>query len=244
MPGVPGEWDVGRAASPGLVVGRLGPPASFGAQPGRLFTAPARGVVWSTDLESRRLDIEKSMRGRLVLAIILPSLASALRAPPLASRTIAARSSPRPRLLQASDNGESQQQQTGVASEASVAALKFYKAIISPLIPKSCRFIPTCSEYGAVAFARYPPWQASTLTAWRLLRCNPLHVKGCGCGGDDPVWPPVAYWAGDGRIRTYIDDEISRARANGEDVEPLAWGGEDPLGLLQDREDGTSSQKK
>ena len=200
--------------------------------------------MWSTDLESRRLDIEKSMRGRLVLAIILPSLASALRAPPLASRTIAARSSPRPRLLQASDNGESQQQQTGVASEASVAALKFYKAIISPLIPKSCRFIPTCSEYGAVAFARYPPWQASTLTTWRLLRCNPLHVKGCGCGGDDPVWPPVAYWAGDGRIRTYIDDEISRARANGEDVEPLAWGGEDPLGLLQDREDGTSSPQK
>ena len=173
----------------------------------------------------------------LAVLLLLPSIASALQAPPLPSRTIAARrSTPRPRLLQANDDGE-QQEQTGIASEASVAALKFYKVAISPLIPKSCRFIPTCSEYGAVAFARYPPWQAATLTAWRLLRCNPLHVKGCGCGGDDPEWPPVAYWAGDGRIRTYIDDEISRARANGEDVEPLAFGGKDPLGLLQVDED-------
>ena len=125
--------------------------------------------------------------------------------------------------------------QTGAVSEASVTALRIYKSVISPLIPKACRFIPTCSEYGAVAFERYPPWQAATLTAWRLLRCNPLHVKGCGCGGDEPVWPPVAYWAGDGRIRTFLDDELSRKRANGEPVDDdiVAFGGADPLGLAQ-----------
>ena len=149
--------------------------------------------------------------------------------------------SPAPLLLlpDDSDGQGGTVKQTGVVSEGSVAALRIYKSVISPLIPKACRFIPTCSEYGALAFERYPPLQATTLTAWRLLRCNPLHVKGCGCGCDDPVWPPVPYWAGDGRIRTFLDDELSRKRANGEPVddESIAFGGADPLGLAKQQRD-------
>ena len=152
-----------------------------------------------------------------------------------------ARSAPRaplPPLL--ADGGLDGTRQEGATSAASVSALKFYKSAISPLIPAACRFIPTCSEYGQLAFENYPPWQATILTSWRLLRCSPLHLKGNGYGDDLPVWPPPAYWTGSSRLRTYIDDEISRARANGEDVEPLAFGGSDPLGLA-DREENMSS---
>lgn len=90
-----------------------------------------------------------------------------------------------------------------------------------------------------MAFDRYSPAQATVLTAWRLIRCNPLHLDGYGRGVDEPTWPPPAYWAGDGRIRTFIDDEISRRRANGEDVDPIApFGGQaDPLGLMANDED-------
>ena len=181
-----------------------------------VLLAPAAGV-------SPRAVLMLVLRKGLIACF---AIVSAVRSPPPVRTTV------RAPTLRLAENGDLDGQQSGIASEASITALKFYKAAISPLIPAACRFIPTCSEYGAIAFARYPPWQAATLTAWRLLRCNPLHVKGCGCGGDDPVWPPPAYWAGDGRIRTYIDDEISRARANGEDIEPLAFGGEDPLDLL------------
>lgn len=111
---------------------------------------------------------------------------------------------------------------TGEESKPSVAALKFYKSYISPLIPPSCRFIPTCSEYGQAAFEQFTPAQAAVLTAWRIVRCNPLHWPGTGFGNDVPVWPPPPYWAGDGTLRTFIDDERSRRRAQGlPDEEPI-----------------------
>ena len=122
---------------------------------------------------------------------------------------------------------------SGKVSEGSVAALKLYKQFISPLIPPGCRFIPTCSEYGQLAYKQYPPLQATVLTAWRLVRCNPLHLKGCGYGDDVPQWPPPAYWAGSARIRTFLDDEESRRRAemgDDDDQTPLAMDG-DPLGI-------------
>ncbi|KAL3906320.1 MAG: hypothetical protein SGPRY_010595, partial [Prymnesium sp.] len=56
---------------------------------------------------------------------------------------------------------------------------------------------------------------AALLTAWRILRCNPTG----GYGVDEPCWPPPAYWAGSKRVRTYVDDEISKARAEQEERE-------------------------
>ena len=122
---------------------------------------------------------------------------------------------------------------------AAQAALKFYKQYISPLLPPGCRFIPTCSEYASLAFDRYSAPQAVVLTAWRLVRCNPLHLDGYGRGVDEPTWPPPAYWAGDGRLRTFLDDELSKRRANGEDVGPIApFGGQvDPLGLMSEEQE-------
>jgi len=60
--------------------------------------------------------------------------------------------------------------------------LKFYKGLISPALPASCRYLPTCSEYGAEAVARYGIFRGGFLALWRVLRCNPF-VR----GGYDPV---------------------------------------------------------
>jgi len=60
--------------------------------------------------------------------------------------------------------------------------LKFYKALISPLLPASCRYVPSCSEYAAEAVARHGFFRGSALAIWRVVRCNPL-----AHGGYDPV---------------------------------------------------------
>ena len=60
--------------------------------------------------------------------------------------------------------------------------LRFYKQFISPLLPRSCRFHPTCSEYGYEAIHRHGFLKGSWLTLRRLSRCHPFHP-----GGFDPV---------------------------------------------------------
>nr|WP_054653047.1 membrane protein insertion efficiency factor YidD [Salidesulfovibrio brasiliensis] len=68
-----------------------------------------------------------------------------------------------------------------------LALIRFYQVFISPLLPGSCRFLPSCSEYAREAFIRHGAAKGFVLTTWRLLRCQPL----CK-GGYDPVpanWP-------------------------------------------------------
>jgi putative membrane protein insertion efficiency factor len=60
--------------------------------------------------------------------------------------------------------------------------LRFYKQTVSPWLPASCRYVPTCSEYAAEAVACHGILYGTMLACWRLLRCNPL-----GRGGYDPV---------------------------------------------------------
>ena len=60
--------------------------------------------------------------------------------------------------------------------------LRFYKRWISPLLPQSCRFYPTCSEYMMEAIERHGVARGLGLGARRLLRCHPF----CE-GGFDPV---------------------------------------------------------
>ncbi|ESR42347.1 hypothetical protein CICLE_v10012381mg [Citrus x clementina] len=55
---------------------------------------------------------------------------------------------------------------------------------ISPLMPRSCRYVPTCSEYSMQAYKKYGVVKGTVLTAWRLCRCNPLG----GSGFDPPRW--------------------------------------------------------
>ena len=91
---------------------------------------------------------------------------------------------------------DSADSQSGDAEEAMsgamIAAIGFYKFWISPLLPPACRFLPTCSAYGAQAIKEFGPNKGLILTAWRLARCTPLGGKGY----DPPVWPPCSYTYG------------------------------------------------
>jgi putative membrane protein insertion efficiency factor len=59
-----------------------------------------------------------------------------------------------------------------------VALLAAYKRWVSPLLPRSCRFSPTCSEYARVALLKYGFWRGGARGAARLLRCQPFHPGG------------------------------------------------------------------
>lgn len=60
--------------------------------------------------------------------------------------------------------------------------IRFYQRVISPYLPPSCRFTPTCSQYSYEAITRYGAWRGGWLAVRRILRCNPLYP-----GGYDPV---------------------------------------------------------
>ena len=59
-----------------------------------------------------------------------------------------------------------------------VFLLDFDKRRISPLLPRSCRFSPTCSEYARLAILKHGPWAGGLLAAGRLMRCQPFHPGG------------------------------------------------------------------
>lgn len=60
--------------------------------------------------------------------------------------------------------------------------IRFYQATLSRVLPSSCRFVPSCSEYGYQAIEKYGIVKGGGMTVWRILRCNPF----CR-GGYDPV---------------------------------------------------------
>lgn len=60
--------------------------------------------------------------------------------------------------------------------------IRFYQAAISPYLPGTCRFRPTCSAYALEALRRFGFWKGLALTGWRLLRCHPFSR-----GGYDPL---------------------------------------------------------
>jgi putative membrane protein insertion efficiency factor len=66
--------------------------------------------------------------------------------------------------------------------QALVAVIRGYQKFISPGLPPSCRFYPSCSQYAIEAIARHGALKGSWLAARRLARCHPFHP-----GGVDPV---------------------------------------------------------
>jgi putative membrane protein insertion efficiency factor len=63
-----------------------------------------------------------------------------------------------------------------------IGLIRLYQRIISPFLPPSCRFYPTCSSYSAQAIARYGAGRGLLLTLNRLRRCHPWDP-----GGYDPL---------------------------------------------------------
>ena len=60
--------------------------------------------------------------------------------------------------------------------------IRFYQVTLSRVMPPSCRFTPSCSNYGYEAFQRFGFFKGGWLTAKRLARCHPFNP-----GGYDPV---------------------------------------------------------
>lgn len=60
--------------------------------------------------------------------------------------------------------------------------IRAYQRILSPLLPPSCRFYPSCSHYGLEAIQRFGAFKGGFLTIKRILKCHPFHP-----GGIDPV---------------------------------------------------------
>ena len=67
-------------------------------------------------------------------------------------------------------------------ARAAGAVLKFYKAAVSPLLPRACRYEPTCSVYAREAIERHGFRRGAWLAIRRLARCHPFRP-----GGFDPV---------------------------------------------------------
>ncbi|WP_164219628.1 membrane protein insertion efficiency factor YidD [Virgibacillus sp. YIM 98842] len=59
-----------------------------------------------------------------------------------------------------------------------IGLIKFYRAAISPFKPPSCRFHPTCSQYGLEAFQRFGAIKGAYLTIIRISKCHPFHPGG------------------------------------------------------------------
>ena len=71
-----------------------------------------------------------------------------------------------------------------VLTRLAVGLLAVYQRVASPLLPRACRFAPSCSEYARLALVEHGVPRGLWLTIGRLLRCHPFHP-----GGWDP--PPT-----------------------------------------------------
>ena len=67
-----------------------------------------------------------------------------------------------------------------------ILIIKFYKFFISPFLPSSCRFLPTCSEYFLDSLKLNGPIKGCHLGIKRILRCHPIKILG-GKSGYDPA---------------------------------------------------------
>lgn len=69
-----------------------------------------------------------------------------------------------------------------VPAHALLGLIGAYRLTLSPLLGRQCRYLPTCSQYGADAIRRHGAWAGGWLALARLLRCHPF-----GAAGYDPV---------------------------------------------------------
>ncbi len=63
-----------------------------------------------------------------------------------------------------------------------VKPIEVYRRFVSPMLPPSCRYWPSCSEYALQSIQKHGVLKGGLLGAWRVIRCNPWSR-----GGIDPV---------------------------------------------------------
>jgi uncharacterized protein len=71
-----------------------------------------------------------------------------------------------------------------IASAPMQGLIRAYQLLLSPLLPPSCRYLPSCSDYAIKALAEHGVLRGSGLALRRLARCHPW-----GGSGYDPVPP-------------------------------------------------------
>jgi uncharacterized protein len=73
-----------------------------------------------------------------------------------------------------------------------IVLIRLYRLVLSPLIGRSCRYLPTCSHYTEEAIGRYGLWAGFWIGLARFQRCGPF-----GASGYDPIpetLPSDAQW--------------------------------------------------
>jgi putative membrane protein insertion efficiency factor len=78
------------------------------------------------------------------------------------------------------------------ARGVAIAPIVLYQRLISPAIPRRCKYEPTCSRYAVEAIREFGVLRGPVLAAWRVLRCNPWSY-----GGYDPVHAQRVFRTGD-----------------------------------------------
>jgi hypothetical protein len=63
-----------------------------------------------------------------------------------------------------------------------IGVVKLYQAVISPLMPQTCRHLPTCSEYTIEALRVFGPFKGTYVSIKRIISCRPG-----GSHGYDPL---------------------------------------------------------
>jgi uncharacterized protein len=91
--------------------------------------------------------------------------------------------------------------------------IRGYQLFISPMLPRSCRYYPSCSQYGLEAVREYGATRGAVLAGWRILRCNPFSL-----GGYDPVHNQTLFAPRPPGGRTpATDDPATPPRSSGEE---------------------------
>lgn len=105
-----------------------------------------------------------------------------------------------------------------------IGLIRFYQAAVSPLLPSSCRYTPTCSRYALEAVRRHGALRGGWLAARRLLRCHPLGGRG---------WDPVPEKGG-GNGGTE-DGRAAGARPENRETDRPEGSGPESAGELSDQ---------
>ncbi len=109
------------------------------------------------------------------------------------------------------------------AARPLVWLVRGYQLFLSPLLPASCRFYPSCSAYAVTALQRFGPVRGTVLTVRRLGRCHPWnlggvdHVPRRGRDGR-PIRENEWRWSGSGKIDAVTDpviEPVGRADSQG-----------------------------
>lgn len=77
---------------------------------------------------------------------------------------------------------------TGLLRSVVAAPARLYQRVISPVLPRRCKYHPSCSQYAVTAIRRYGILKGLVLAAWRLLRCNPWSHGGVDFVADQTLF--------------------------------------------------------